>query len=323
MNIIPFDSPKLPAYLTIGEGYTTGELGSVGGSFPVVSIKGKTFAVKRGDEKTIVMKDDAPAPYIDVVIVKVWPLKSADAKVYYANGYVEGSEDKPTCSSNDGVTPNQDSAEIQSAQCATCPRNQWGSRITESGAKAKECQDSKRLAIAVPGALGDPMLLRVPATSLKPLAQYGAFVEKRGVPYYGVLTRIGFDYTVAHPSLTFKAIGLLDQDSVKEVLEMRDSDVVAEICGTQSTLPTVSTQAALPTVNTQAAPAPATKTTKGTTKTTKAEGKAQAALDAMLADVEAAPKADIKVEAAPQAAPVTVEDDDDLANAIARLDLDD
>jgi hypothetical protein len=231
-SIIPFESAKLPAYLSAGQ--KLGNIISAGGSgFPVVSIKGKVFTVRRGSERTMLMdpeRQDAPAPYIDVVILNSNP---GLAKIYYEANYAEGSDEKPLCYSNDGVAPAKDSQEPQANKCATCSHNQWGSRITESGAKGKECQDSKRLAIATPTAVGDAMLLRVPAASLKALGQYIKLLETRGVDnYQAVVTRIGFDYGVAHPALTFKPVGFVDEETFAEVVEAVQSDVVGQIIGT-------------------------------------------------------------------------------------------
>lgn len=231
--IIPFDSAgKLPSYLAASQ-----KLGNVistgGGGFPVVSIKGKVFTMRRGGEKTMLMDPDrpeAPAPYIDVVILNSNP---GLAKIFYEGSYTEGSDDKPTCYSNDGVSPAKDSENPQANKCATCAHNQWGSRITEDGKKAKECQDSKRLAIATPTAVGDAMLLRVPAASLKSLGQYIKLLEARGVDnYQAVVTRIGFDYSVAHPALTFKPVGFVDEDTFADVVEAVQSEVVGQIIGT-------------------------------------------------------------------------------------------
>lgn len=234
-QIIPFESASgVPALFAdmfaINDDLSKG----VGGGYPHVSIKGKVFHITRGDEKTLVTRPDEPdepASSIDVVIVKA---NSAFSKVYYAGGYVEGSDAKPLCYSNDSLAPAADSEEKQSTSCATCPHNQWGSRISESGGNGKACADSRRIAIAPLGQLNDPMLIRVPAASLKTLAQYNDSLVKRGVPYQAVVTKIGFDYTVAHPALTFKAVGFIDDSSAREVKGIMDSQLVSNIIGTSA-----------------------------------------------------------------------------------------
>src|SRR5690606_11680321 len=105
-----------------------------------------------------------------VVIVKANPNLS---KTFYKNGYEEGSAEKPTCYSHDGLKPAADAAEPQASACLACPHNVWGSRVTENGSKGKACQDYRRLCVVPSGQLDRPMLLRVPAGSLKDLVAYG------------------------------------------------------------------------------------------------------------------------------------------------------
>ena len=187
------------------------------GGFPVISIKGKVFHIQRGDERELVTKtgtDDEPASALEVVILSVNPNKS---KVFYNSGFVEGSVAKPTCYSNDGIAPASDAEEPQSKKCNVCPHNQWGSRITENGGKGKSCGDSMRLCVAPAGMINDPMLLRVPAATLKTLGQYGSQLAKRGVEPQYVVTRVGFDYNVAHPALTFKAMRFVEEAELATV----------------------------------------------------------------------------------------------------------
>ena len=230
--LIPFEKASLPAELAslfsaIGDDDLTS---GISAGFPVISIKGKVFHLNRGGDKTLITKPDSddPAASLELVILKANPHIS---KVYYVTGYVEGSDDKPDCYSNNGDVPAPDAQSPQSSKCSVCPHAQWGSKITESGKKAKACNDSRRLAVAPLGQLNDPMLLRIPATSLDPLKQYGDMVKKRGLKYNAVGTKIGFDYTVAHPALTFKPMGMLPADLLRQVAEIMNSDAVNEILG--------------------------------------------------------------------------------------------
>lgn len=231
-NIIPFESAKLPAHLKAA-GLVSNLSAGVGGGFPVVSIKGKVFTLKRGDEKTLITRpgDDEPAGSIEVVIIDAGPEAGKTAKVYYGKTFVEGDDSKPLCYSNNSESPEADSVEPQAKKCALCPHNQWGSKVSDDGKKGRACSESKRLAIAQTGAIGDPMLIRVPAASLKALTQYDKLLATRGVAPQAVVTKIGFDYTVAHPSLTFKPVGFLDENTFNEVLETMQSDVVKQITG--------------------------------------------------------------------------------------------
>lgn len=234
MNIIPFDdNVRLPAHLRAADADLNADLTAhAGGGFPIISIKGKVFTEVRDGERKIIPnpKDpDSPATYIEVVLVKVNKNKS---KVWYATGYSEGGEaKKPDCYSSDGVAPNADSEKPQSKTCATCKFNEWGSKITEGGKKAKMCTDTVRMAIAKPDLLNDPYLLRVPPATLKPLGEYGAMLAKRGVKYNGVVTRISFDPAEATPKLQFKPVGFLDEAGYAKVQEMIGSEIVKNILG--------------------------------------------------------------------------------------------
>jgi hypothetical protein len=233
-QMIPFESAKLPAHLLEAFGGLTNDLLVSGnGGFPTVSIKGKVFTLKRGDEKTLITRPDSdePAASLEVVILKAGPAGDKLAKVYYSGGFTEGSDAKPVCFSNDGIKPSINAQSPQCTTCAGCPQNAWGSHVSDEGKKGKACSDSKRLAIAPAGQINDPMLLRVPAASLKALTAFGQQLAKRGVPYQAVIAKIGFDYSVAHPALTFKPVGFVDDATLLEVKEMVDSDVVGRITG--------------------------------------------------------------------------------------------
>ena len=237
MNIIPFDQGgKLPAYL---KSFNVAELNSdltahAGGGFPVISIKGKVFAIVRDGERTVLPnpKDpESPATAIDVVLLKA---NKGTSKVFYLKGYDKDTSEgqKPDCYSADGIEPAADAQNKQSKKCATCPHNQWGSRVTEKGnSKGKACADTVRMAVAAAGQLNDPMLLRVPPASIKGLGEYGQMLAKRGVGYNMVVTKVAFDMDAESPKLTFKPVGFLDDAAFGEVQEIVGSDLVSNILG--------------------------------------------------------------------------------------------
>lgn len=235
-KLIPFESASVPGFLAETFGLNNDLLVSGGGGYPTVSIKGKVFTLKRGDEKTLITRpnqdgEEEPARSLEVVILKAGPSGDKLSKVYYKDGYTEGSDAKPLCYSNDGIAPGVNAQEPQCKTCAACPQNVWGSHITDDGKKGKACSDSKRLAIAAAGQINDPMLMRVPAASLKALTAFGQTLAKRGVPYQAVVAKIGFDYSVAHPALTFKPVGFVDEGALAEIKEVMGSDLVKRICG--------------------------------------------------------------------------------------------
>jgi hypothetical protein len=301
-NIIPFEgSSKLPAYL---KAFNDSELNAdltahAGGGFPVISIKGKTFAIVRDGERTVIPnpKDpESPATSIEVVIIKA---NKNTSKVFYLKGYDKDSSEgqKPDCYSNDGIAPAADAQNPQSKKCATCPHNQWGSRVTDKGtSKGKACADTVRLAVAPAGQLNDPMLLRVPPASIRTLGEFGQTLAKRGVGYNMVVTKIAFDAEAESPKLTFKPIGFLDEDGFAEVREVMESKIVSDILGASP----VATEAD------EAVEAPKAKQEEAKpAKVAKTEEEVEKA-------VKVAEKPKVEKPAAKKEAPAVVEDDVEL-----------
>lgn len=223
--------------------------GGVATGFPSLSIKGREFAITRnGETKTIQRKNEdgdlEAVRSINLVILKGNPNLS---KVFYKGKYEEGSDTKPTCFSNDGKAPDPEAVEPQCATCAMCPQNEWGSRITDAGKKARACSDSRRLAVAAADAVDDPMLLRVPATSVKTLAEYAKQLKVRGKSLPEVLTRLSFTPGVAFPSLEFEPKGLLGEELLVSISQVRNSDTVNQIIGLTSTPRSAPVEAPKPT----------------------------------------------------------------------------
>lgn len=254
-QIIPFESGGIPAYLKAAdvEQLNNDLLTHAGRGFPIISIKGKIFTVSRDGEKQTLMNPldpSSPANRISMVIVKA---NAGTSKVYYQNGYVEGSDAKPDCFSNDGIRPDTSVEKPISKQCAACSKNQWGSKIGPDGRKGKACGDSVRIAVALPDNIEDPYFIRVPAASIRNLGELGKTLARKRVSYQMVVTEIGFDPTAATPLLTFKPVGFLEESQYKKVLEVAKGDVVQAILGSNAMVEETETPAAA------AAPAPAPK----------------------------------------------------------------
>lgn len=209
----------------LGAGVITG--------YGTIGYKGKVWSTRYQGVETPLMRDDGDGPRgsIEVVIIKA---SSFIAKRYYANGFTDDAKLAPDCQSVDGVKPDPSVINKQSSTCAACPMNAWGSRVTDAGKQGKACSDSKRVAV-IPlndlanELLGGPMLLNIPAASLKDLKGYGDKLSSLSYPYYAVGTRISFDPSQAYPKFAFSAMRPLDDAEAREILRLRDDPRVARI----------------------------------------------------------------------------------------------
>lgn len=230
---LPEGFGKVPAAFA-GAAFTNDELGAgVAASYAVMGIKGKVWSVKFGGEEQQLMRDDGDGPRnsIEVVLVKASP---AISKIYYKNGYTDGSNQPPDCWSGNGITPDPSVKEKVCPTCAQCPMNAWGSRTTDAGKQAKACADSRRVAVVplndIPNEMsGGPMLLRVPAASLKDLKAYGDLLAGFNYPYFAAATRIAFDVNEAFPKFVFSAIRPLNEAEAAQVLELREDRRVSTV----------------------------------------------------------------------------------------------
>lgn len=234
-QLVPFESAQLPAFLKDAGAINSDLTTNVGsGGFPVLSIKGKVFALVKNQERKIIMRpddDDEPATKLEVVLLKANPALS---KVFYLKEFEDGEMGKPDCFSNDGVRPDAEVKEPQCKTCAACPHNVFGSG---RNGKGKACSDARRIALAPAGQLNEPMLLRVPPATLKPLAEYGKMLNNRGVPYSAVVTRIRFEREEATPKLIFEPVRFLTEAEFAEVQEMVQSEIVETILGSGAPVP--------------------------------------------------------------------------------------
>ena len=216
-----------PVQDELGAGITAG--------FAVMSYRGKVWRIKSGGEERDLVNPETgdPLSSVELVIVKASPVLS---KIFYLDGYTDGSSAAPDCFSTNGVTPDAASPKKQCNTCAACPHNAFGSAKLANGqpGKGKACHDSKRLAVVPLGDIdnepnGGPMLLRVPAGSFKELTKYADAMKSQGFPFFAVGTRIGFDMKEAFPKLVFRPIRALDDDEAAKVVALRDDPSVARV----------------------------------------------------------------------------------------------
>lgn len=138
---------QLPAYLQQRQSRTVTERAAagLGASLPPhISIQGNSFTLidAAGNEQN-------EGGIIDVCIADV---SDVNCKRFYGDKkWTPDSKDPPVCFSANGIGPSRDASQPQNSICATCPKNERGSAISQiSGASIKACRDEKWLAIILP-----------------------------------------------------------------------------------------------------------------------------------------------------------------------------
>lgn len=224
-----------------------------GGGYAVLSGKASKWRIKyKGEENMVLDAEGDPRASIELVIVEA---SQHISKTFYKSGYVEGGTDAPDCQSIDGSSPDPASTSPQCDTCATCPQNQFGSRITPAGKKAKACADSLRLAVVPAGDIanenfGGVMLLRMSATAIQNFASYNKLMQANGRSYRAVVTRVGFDPNASYPLMTFKAVRELNQD---------ERDALVDVYNNRAPIERMLTEPATPRDDEEDAPKPAPK----------------------------------------------------------------
>lgn len=200
--------------------------GITGGTYlPEIKYRGNRWRLKiDGEEKVL------PSGEILVHLIDARPGVS---KTFYADGYEQGSDKKPDCSSTDGFVPDSHIDNPQADNCTTCPNNAWGSKISEKGGKGKACSDFKQIVVAFKGHTEKAFALRVPAASLK---GYKAYISQLGfnkVPAPLALTQIALDTETTYPSLLFTCVGIVSEraewEALKALAETTDVRQVVQI----------------------------------------------------------------------------------------------
>lgn len=203
-------------------------LDGLSSKIPRISLKGRKFRLIVEGEEIV-----KPTDSLDVVILAVEPEKGRMVKTYYEKGYSSGDSEPPTCSSANGVAPDAWITNPVNPTCHTCPKNQFGSRTSDSGKPSKACRDSKRLSVAIPdsdpkfkdlglGMGGIVFSLGVPVTSLSSLSEFGKTISKNGFPLPAVIANLEM-VDSEFPQMTFNFKGFLPQEEGLIAIERNTS----------------------------------------------------------------------------------------------------
>lgn len=307
---------KLPAHLA-NRLNTPSQLGSsisagisAGASMPRISTKGSRFRIVEGGTTTVL-----PDLSLDVVIVGANP---ALTKLWFEKEWdADAPPDGPDCYSLDGRKPAGDAKKKQSDLCATCPQNQWGSKIIKDK-KLKACADQKRLAVVANADPSGPIyLLQVTPAALKGLNEYHKSLSMRGIPAEVVMTKLSFDTDASFPKLKFSFGGFLSPETQAVVDDLFGSEAVLEVTGETAAVATV--EVAKPLLVTEVKkPEPIVVEAEPAPEQPK---RGFGSKKAEVAAPTPAPKARVVKE--PVEAPVANNDADDIASLLDSLGFDD
>lgn len=255
---------QLPAYLQKFRDQTKGiNDGAIGGikavSWPRINIGGSKFSIVRDGEKTLIAdptNPQLPKMQLELVVVGHNP---AVNKIFYDGAWQEGDSDEPDCSSDDGVRPDGHIASPQSSACATCPKNQWGSKINDQGKQIKACSDNKRLVVVpIHDLQSEALELTIKPSSLKEWANYVRGLSSRGIDVSTCVTNVFFDPAVTYPKLLFQFGRFLTEAELAIAVARMDDETVKVIAMPRTTRPAAPVPAqSAPSVAPQPAPAPA------------------------------------------------------------------
>lgn len=167
-----------------------------------ISVKGSKFRLPDGTTS------DGP---LNCVIVDY-----TNSNVWYEADWVEGTVTPPDCFSIgkiiDELSPHPSVEKPVNADCATCPKNQYGSR-----GRGKECDNTVLLAILPEGFTeeSEVLTIKVAPKGLKDWGQYVRTLQQQGVDPVQVITSISFVPGMSYPQLKFRALG--GNDMLEEV----------------------------------------------------------------------------------------------------------
>lgn len=240
LTIVPANF-QLPAHLQTAEAaaaiaaYNAAAAGGIKlGGYPRISIKGSKFHIVKGGETKTIFAPAAPGQpqlpmmILEAVIVDANPQLS---KTYYEGEYQPGDDREPNCSADNGIVPDSHITAPQHSNCAACPKNQWGSKVSKmTGKDVKACTDNKRLAILPAGNIQyEALALNVTPSSLGDWGKYVKALSEHNIPLNAIVTNLTFDSTAAHPKLLFSFNRLLTPAEYAAVTERAKGDDIKNI----------------------------------------------------------------------------------------------
>lgn len=171
-----------------------------GGSFDPFSLDRISVPAGGGLSWTVpTIEGPVTEPAIDGVIV-YW----RDGRQYWQTSFDEaGGGAPPDCFSLDGFT----GTGTPGGDCRTCRYAQFGSS-GRAGSQAQACRATRMLLVIRPADVL-PVVVTVPPSSLKALKGYFLQLTRVGLPYYGVVTRLGLEQDKSGAGIKYSKVAPL------------------------------------------------------------------------------------------------------------------
>ncbi|MDE2097895.1 MAG: hypothetical protein KGL39_11650 [Patescibacteria group bacterium] len=239
MSVPTTQAVNLPAHIAklANTGLSLNETitgGMKSGGHPSIGIKASKWRLRENGAEELVESFT-----LDVIIVNANKYLS---KVFYMGAYTGEEGKAPDCFSDNGTAPSAQAEKPQATNCAACPHNAWGSKVSPSGAKIKACADYKKLAVVL---ADDPERnvyeLRIPGASLKELNDIMTRLINNRVPIPAVIFRLSFDSKVDYPKVLFKPTGYVTEEQAVVIESWINSQEAKEAVG-ETDIPAVVTQ---------------------------------------------------------------------------------
>lgn len=212
---------------------------------PSLTIEGKVWAIAMDGEKRKVSKRDEDGDEVPVQVLRVVILDYAKrrGRQYYEGTYDPSAVKQPDCWSEDGVLPHKSVTEPKHDKCEGCPMSIKGSK-TQNGKASTACSQFRMVALVPANNLAHtPLRLKLAITSdwdkLSPdweaqhnyaFNNYTDFLRTKGVTHTATLvTKMRFDPNVAYPKILFSPDKWLSDEQLAVIAPVAKSDAVKKL----------------------------------------------------------------------------------------------
>ena len=138
-----------------------------------------------------------------------------NVRIFFNNAIgVGGGKQPPDCISTNG----SEGVGHPGGPCDLCPYSKFGS---SSNGKGQKCKQIRQLLIVRPEEML-PCLLNVPPTSLKSIGQYFIALSAKGIPYWGIITKIALEKAQNDDGMPFSRMSFLGG----RVLDKREREIL-------------------------------------------------------------------------------------------------